>query len=526
MDAACSLSRSNVLYGGEAAGCRAGTLNLATSLKYKRICRNFFGDLRLYSEIHSPKKLKKNCTHCVSSASRRTLSEGSFWQWRSTSSGSSLCNSGNLISISKRVGLSRCQGSESVAYLNGNGRDAEVIKTGEDEAGLESIASADVGEEEGHEAPSLDELREALQKALKDLEVARLSSAMFEEKAQTLSETAIALKDEATNAWDDVNRALGTIQDIINEETIGKEEVQKATLALSLAEERLNVAVDSLKIAKEKNGYPNASKESDPEDDIGKEDSSDDEVLLASWEDVKQCRDHLEKCEAELRRVQSRKEELQKEVDSLNAAAEQAQLKAIKAEEDVANIMLLAEQAVANELEATQHADDADIALQRAEKKLALSSIENVDSAVEGTNGLEVSQGSTVDGDVEVAELLGHLRDGQSDESSLSYESDKENGKLTVEVLKDGEADKEKLKSIQSKVQEMQKESTKESSPLSAPKALLKKSSRFFSASFFSSTADEEEFTPGSVFHGLVESATKQLPKLIFGSLLVGAGYG
>ncbi|KAH6817883.1 K+ efflux antiporter 2 [Perilla frutescens var. frutescens] len=525
MDATCSLSRSNVLYGGEVSGCRAlDRLNSATSLKYKRIHCNFFGDLRLYSKTILPKKLKKNHACCVSSASLRTLNEGKFWQWCYSSSGSSLCNSGNRINISKRVGLSRCQGSESVAYINENSRDAEVIKTGEPEAGLESNASRDI-DEEGIDGPSLDELRETLQKALKDLEVARLSSTMFEEKAQTLSETAIALKDEATSAWGDVNIALGNIQDIINEENITKEEVQKATLALSLAEERLNAAVDLLKIAKEKNGSPNASTENYSEDDTGNEDSSEGEVLLASRQDVKECQDHLEKCEGALRRVQSRKEELQKEMDCLNVFAEKAQIMASKAEENVANIMLLAEQAVANELEAAQRAEDADIALQRAEKNLALSSIDNVDSAVEGTIGLEVSQGSAMDGGVEVAELRGHLRDGQPEESSLSIESDKENGKLTVDLLRDSEADEEKLKSIQSKIQEMQKESTKESSPLSAPKALLKKSSRFFSASFFSSTADEEEFTPGSVFRGLVESAKKQLPKLVFGSILVGAGF-
>lgn len=502
MDASCSLSRSNVLYGGEVIGRRTRErLNLATSLKSKRICHNFSGDSRLHSETIVPKKLKKKCVRCVSSASCRTLHESSLWNWSYSSSGSSLYNSGNLISISKRVGLSRCQGSESVAYLNGNGREAEAIKTGENDVGTESNASGDAGEGEGVAAPSLDELREALQKALKELEVARLSSTMFEEKAQTLSELAIALKDEATKAWIDVNTALGKIQDTINEETAAKEEAQ-------IAEARLNVAIHSLKIAKEKNGYP--------EEDVGKED----ETLSAYMEDVKKCQEHLEKCEAELRRVQSKKEELQKEVDRLNVAAEQAQIKASKAEEDVANIMLLAEQAVANELEAAQHADDADIALQRAEKNLALPVIENVDSSVEVTNGLEVSQGSTADGVAEVAELL-----GQPEESSLSNESDKENGKLTVEVLKDSESDKEKLKSIQSKVNEMQKESTKESSPLSAPKALLKKSSRFFSASFFSSATDEEEFTPGSVFHELVESAKLQFPKLVFGSLLVGAGY-
>ncbi|KAK4419302.1 putative threonine aspartase [Sesamum alatum] len=36
---------------------------------------------------------------------------------------------------------------------------------------------------------------------------------------------------------------------------------------------------------------------------------------------------------------------------------------------------------------------------------------------------------------------------------------------------------------------------------------------------------DCEEFTPASVFHGRVESARNQLPKLVLGSRLVGAGY-
>ncbi|KAL3649543.1 K(+) efflux antiporter 1, chloroplastic [Castilleja foliolosa] len=110
-----------------------------------------------------------------------------------------------------------------------------------------------------------------------------------------------------------------------------------------------------------------------------------------------------------------------------------------------------------------------------------------------------------------VAELLEPLYDGKVDEPSLSDEGEME-------------ADAEKLKTLQIKIQEMQKDSTRESSPLGSPKALLKKSSRFFSASFFSS-CDGEEFTPPSFFHGLVESARKQMPKLVFGSLLVGAGF-
>ncbi|GMP43385.1 hypothetical protein CsSME_00012761 [Camellia sinensis var. sinensis] len=62
---------------------------------------------------------------------------------------------------------------------------------------------------------------------------------------------------------------------------------------------------------------------------------------------------------------------------------------------------------------------------------------------------------------------------------------------------------------VQTKKQDLQKDLTREGSPFNAPKALLKKSSRFFSQ---------------SLFHGLIESARKQLPKLVVGSLLIGAG--
>ncbi|MCI27156.1 K(+) efflux antiporter 2 chloroplastic-like, partial [Trifolium medium] len=59
--------------------------------------------------------------------------------------------------------------------------------------------------------------------------------------------------------------------------------------------------------------------------------------------------------------------ELQNEASKLQEIAEKAQLDAVKAEENVTNIMLLAEQAVAFELEATQRVNDAEIALQRAD---------------------------------------------------------------------------------------------------------------------------------------------------------------
>ncbi|CAA0842603.1 K(+) efflux antiporter 2- chloroplastic [Striga hermonthica] len=480
MDVTCNLSRLNVFYGGEVSGCRG-----LETLKYGHSHCKFFGDSRLLSKENSPKKLKKQSSHSYSSAIPSTLNKGNLRFWCYGFNGSSFKDTGGIPIISKQVSLSRCQRNGSAAYVNGNGRDAEAIETGGN--ALDSTASGEMPAEEGVDTPSLDELRELLRKALKDLDIARLSSTIFEEKAHKISEAAIALKDGAKNAWDNVNTALGNIQEVVNEEAITKEAVQEATMALSLAESRLQVTVDSLKLAKETNGSTKASTELDSEYGSGEE-SSEEEALLAAQQDIKESQQHLANYEAELRKVQSRKEELQKELERLNAVAEQVQFDASKAEEDVANIMLLAEQAVAHELEAAQRVDDAEIALQRAEKNLALSSIGTLDSGVEGTSAGEMSRGSSADSVVEAdrefpSDAAGSLEPSpgsQLDGICLSEENEMVNGKIPVEI----EADAKKLKTIQ----------------------------------------NEEEFTPGSVFRGLLESARKQLPKLVFASLLLGAG--
>ncbi|KAL2457684.1 K(+) efflux antiporter 2 [Abeliophyllum distichum] len=541
MDFAYSLLQPNIIHTSKGESCRAlKQLNLTTGLKCKGFHWKVIGDPRPVSKARSSKNLKKINAYYGSTTSPRILIKGNCQLWcYGYGDSSSIYNHGNTFKMSKHAGLLQCQGNDSVSYINGNGRDVEIFESGNNEVSLESNGSKEVFEEvkvEEVEAPSLDELRELLQRALKDLEVARLNSTIFEEKAQRISEAAIALKDDAANAWNVANTALNKIQEIVNEEAIAKEGVQKATMSLSLAEARLQVAVDSLEIAKEKNGSPRASKECTLEYENGGEESSllseEEKALLAAQEDISECRNQLKICEAELRRVENRKEELQKEVDRLNKVAQIAEINASKAEEDVANIMVLAEQAVAHELEAAQCVNDAELALQRAEKNLAISNVDVAVTTVEATVVGEVSEANSADRFVdknwempgEVAHLLEILPDSQFEESSLSDESDQENGKLNLDPLQNTEADGEKLKTAQSRKQEIQKEPTRESSPLSAPKALLKKSSRFFSASFFSFNADEDEFTPSSVFRGFVESARQQLPKLVFGSLLLGAG--
>ena len=125
------------------------------------------------------------------------------------------------------------------------------------------------------------------------------------------------------------------------------------------------MAVDSFEPLKEGNDSLKSFGESGVEIDV-REDNG---ALLVAQDEIRECREKLANCEAELRHLQNKKEELQKEVDRLNEVAEKAQVNALKVEEDVANIMLLAEQVVAFELEATQHANDVEIALQRVAKQ-------------------------------------------------------------------------------------------------------------------------------------------------------------
>ncbi|GFZ06771.1 K+ efflux antiporter 1 [Actinidia rufa] len=460
----------------------------------------------------------------------------------------------SVFKTTKEVVRLRCQGNDSTAHVDGNGRNAEFAESYEEEVNMrpESNGSMEEVGDGKNEGPTLDELRELLQKAIKELEVAGVDSTKFEEKAYRISEAAIALKDEAAYAWDNVSSTLNTIQDILNDETVANEAVQKATMALSMAEARLREAAYSLEAAKGRNASLDASRESDLEYESGGDATNilrkEEENLLVAEDNVHYCRATLANCEVELRQLQSKKEELQKEVDRLSEVAKKAQMNAMKTEEDVANVMLLAEQAVAFELEAAQRVHDVEIALQIAEQDLSVSQVDSAETTVNQNGssshgqvldeeGLvedkKMSQGNSNDTVVQIegASLItepftGIQFDGPGqsfEEPSLSYDSEKDNGKLGLETSEDNLIDSEKSKNMNQTIkQESLKDLTRDSSPFNAPKALLKKSSRFFSASFFS--LDGSEFTPASLFHGLVPSARKQLPKLVVGSLLIGAG--
>ncbi|KAE8701009.1 K(+) efflux antiporter 1 [Hibiscus syriacus] len=257
-----------------------------------------------------------------------------------------------------------------------------------------------------------------------------------------------------------------------NGECIAKEAVRKATMALSLAEARLQVTRDS-------------SGESNVEIDV-REDNG---TSLAAEYEIRECLEKLANCEAELRQLQHKKEELQKEADRLNRVAEKAQMDALKAEEDVANIMLLAEQAVAFELEATQHGQD-----------LAAETVVEEEISPGGPSDViaERERDAPVTGDLVVAEPKADILSGKariSSEDLKQYDdlSDHENGILSSDSPKETEIEAEKNLHVSS-------------------------------LRLFSFTDDGTEFTPSSIAQSLSESARKHFPKLIVGVLLLGAG--
>uniref|UniRef100_M4EWP8 RCK N-terminal domain-containing protein n=1 Tax=Brassica campestris TaxID=3711 RepID=M4EWP8_BRACM len=377
--------------------------------------------------------------------------------------------------------------------------------------GNDSLGNAETNdqseEKDESESDSLEELRDLLHKAIKDLEVARLNSTMFEEKAQRISETAIALKDEATSAWHEVNKTLDVMRVTVDEESLAKEAVQNATMALSLAEARLRVVLESLEEAAGSNGVPESSQETEKSDSAEEKE----EALLAAKDDIRECQVNLADCEAQLTSLQNKKDELQKEVDKLNDFAETIQINALKAEEDRAEKSL----SIPPTPEETQgQLSDDETTLQ--EEVLLSSNTEDVSHQVERESLIHEDISAVLNTADRVPDKVGQ------EAQKPTQLSDNDNGKPSVDSSsKVVESDSEKLKiAVQTKKQETQKDLPKEGSSLIAPKASFNKSSRFFSASFFSSSSDGTT----TVFASLVNSAKQQWPKLVLGFALLGAG--
>ncbi|KAA3458764.1 K+ efflux antiporter 1 [Gossypium australe] len=535
MDFTCCYKHPTIIHGDEVTRYR-----ILDPFRRRNFSYNVFNP-KHGSKTWSLRKMKRNMAYSSRLSSNLVL-KGNF---DSPLCGTYLATSFfcGLHDVSKVRGVkSHCQGSDSSPYADGNDRNAEFAESSNE-------SSSSLGEEVRNvsgevETPTLDELRELVHKAMEELKVARLNSRMFEEKAQEISEAAIASRDKATNAWNHVNSRLNVMQDIVNEECIAKEAVQKATMALSLAEARLQVAVDSFELLENGNGSVESYGKSDAQMDV-REDNG---VLLDAQYEIRECQKKLANCEVELRQVWSKKEELLKEVERLKDVAENAQMDALEAEEDVANIILLAEKAVAFEVEATQRLNGAEIALKRSEKSLSSLTVDTAESAqgqVLGEGNIvkeeKISQGGYSDAFLEIKgdaltngdTLIGKPKaDILSDEAKKRFEDHKQffdfsnygNVMLGLDSIKEAEVEAEKSKNVQPKKSDTPKNVTTETSPLNTPKSLLNKSSRFLSASFFSLTVDGTKLTPAPVAQGFLESATKQIPKLVVGLLLFGAG--
>ncbi|KAI4369894.1 hypothetical protein MLD38_018289 [Melastoma candidum] len=538
METGCSLRQSNILIGGEDTSCGLlGNGNISLAHRSRSFRFRPLGSGNYLGGIGVKKNLRvmiacKGYDHSV----RRFIEESGRRFHNSYQKRSSMFKVDDVFHLS-RTGRLCCQGNDLLEFVDENGK--EDIGYGAENAALGSMdfsqsgdATGGKGEGDDSEGPSLKDLRDILQKALKELEVARMNSLVFEEKAQRISEMAIALKDQAQQALNDIDNALVAVQQVVNEEAVAKEAFQKATMALSIAEATRQAALESLEVAKrEKNSL--ISEETDQEIMTREKDNT----LLIIEEGLKDCQSNLVACEAEWKRLLSKKDESEREVIRLKEIAEKAQNNALKAEEDVANIMVLAEQAVALELEALQWVNDAEIALKKAEKSIGSTlekpmAEENVyedDSILQGDENH-----ASYDREIEIMMGGDHMAGGHL---FLDKQSDRvinvpevqiqpgnldvqDMGKLAVDANLETEVEAEKL--ISKKQDTL--DTKKESSPFGAPKALLKKSSRFFSASFFSFTGDGEEFTQASAFQGTLQQVKEQWPKLILGALLFTAG--
>jgi hypothetical protein len=265
-------------------------------------------------------------------------------------------------------------------------------------------------------------LRDSLRVANEQLEIARANSTMLELKAQQYAEKALALHDQATSAGEIADAALASIQNIAEKEAKAEEMVRAAGAKVLEAQEKFMRAEKAFQVARWKLEPPGTSlddlsleiPESFLQQDVesthdeangggssetsGTEPSRDSKLESFEGDEdrpeessskgkaVKEAGARKEyqlmesarvnfadneatlaECEAELAQIQITKLELQKEALRRNELSQAAKEAAALADEDVASAMILAEEAVALEVEAAQCVSDAEIALRKAE---------------------------------------------------------------------------------------------------------------------------------------------------------------
>ncbi|CAK9860697.1 unnamed protein product [Sphagnum jensenii] len=394
------------------------------------------------------------------------------------------------------------------------------------------------------ESPVL-KLKELLRLAKEDLEMARTNSTRLEVEAQTAAEKALALWDQVADAERAADAAISQIESIVSKELAVEDNVKTARAAFVAAEEPsimdLEESVDNVKaLTTDPSGAEEAEQKKET---LGRKTiTQEEEELDIAKADLKACELAITKVEAELAQIQMEKMDLQKKATQLSNAAQLVKDAAAAADEDVASAMLSAEEAVALEVKAAERVSDAEIALQKADIL-----VESAAQAAAALSRVEISVKlpqqifNTADGPLLETDdylILQKVKQGIMEEvvdkdlrtatpsASLNFvdnpptvdkHSKEDTNKRGDSTSKEAEVEKAKSAAQQPKKSES---SVKEPA---IPKSSTKKSSRFFSASYFSS-GDEAEFAPSTVFSGLGMLVREHLLKVVVGMALLLAG--
>lgn len=470
-------------------------------------------------------------------------------------------------------------------------------------------------EEESSEKDSpVEVLRELLRAAEGALENARVRSAELEEDAQRVAEQAIAFSDTAAETEELANTALAAVEVVLAEESTAQESLEKAEISFSLAEDdamqaeltlrRLlieqgdievlggrtveefvaelkekssSAAREQLRAERRDDGTGNGSvsegaKETQLDSEVAEQDERKRALSAAhvAFEgkaaDLGRAVQDLDTVRSTLQELGERKVALQAKAAELAEKAHDAREKSLKADELVTQAMALAEKGVAREVEASHRVNDAQIALQRAEKlatdveqaaaakaaaeKAEMLALEVAEAAaalaaaaktedIGDEEGIKravqlmqeakdelpsVSAPQEADGAAELqpapaGDLRAQVTEELQRQAQILHAAKKVDAESEVHVAAKGE--EEKLATA--KKPDVAKE--KEMDKIIPGKSSTKKSSRFYPASYFSSE-DGPEFQPKSDVRQLWASVKTNLPKvLLIAVVLLGSAY-
>ncbi|KAH7288722.1 hypothetical protein KP509_31G038300 [Ceratopteris richardii] len=558
-------------------------LHSGTYLKLSNTCCfNIKGNFLNSSQTGKSSLISDLCTDSFNEQSKGNVFIGQSRKWENRFV--AFCGTGDGSGTDSSTERSNSNNGHASSFDRGNGYlPSNSVDDTSNPSFLENIMpkveNGNTKEESAQKQPSMEDdlsveyLREVYESAVAELELARSNSSKLEEEAQTIAEKALSLRDEASEAESKAEKSVAIVERLSEEEVAAVERLAEERLRLAEAEENVIQVEKILFEAKEaqkerKEGSFMKDMEEDSEetptqdgslsvshgaddfvaplykDDKEPEDEAlrkEEEALKAAQEEVKNRVLTVSQYEKELSHIQTLKVEHEKEALRAKEAAMLARDLANVADEEVAQAMSLAEQAVASELDAEQNVRIAEMALQKAEK-VALEVTQTDLSAQPGDLGGIEEDAFEKMKDLAATEALldGPSLDRMSIRESTDSRDDRDahgsteleqkvlvsasletSGtvditvkKLEVTVLQEVEGDKLKVGSQQ------KKENVKDPSSTGIPKTFTKRSSRFFPASFFSSNDEDEEFTLTTVFRGVKE----HFLKVTVGALLVFGG--